>query len=136
MSGLDNYKVSETGCWEYEGFCLPNGYSRIKYDGKVRLGHRASWMEHRGPIQDGLCVLHKCDNRKCVNPDHLFLGTKKDNTSDMIAKGRHGTKRLTLREVFHMRRLRYSGVKHKRLAALFGCSESNVEKIVRRHVWV
>jgi HNH endonuclease len=93
-------------------------------------------MANNGDIPHGACVLHKCDNRKCINPNHLFLGTKRDNTQDMIAKGRRTATKLTKREVWHMRRLKYSGMKYERLASLFGVSVSLVQKIKRRLLWV
>jgi len=78
----------ETGCHEWTACLLPNGYGAIQLDGKKRSTHRVSWELHNGPIPDGLYVLHRCDNRKCVNPAHLFLGTHQDNMRDRDQKGR------------------------------------------------
>jgi len=75
-------------CWEWTGGCIPDGYGAKRWNGQNDLAHRVSWIISNGSIPDSLLVLHKCDNRKCVRPDHLFLGTKKDNSDDMIAKGR------------------------------------------------
>ncbi len=76
------------GCWEWP--LAPNtpGYGHFRFNGKTYQAHRASYEVNVGPIPDGLCVLHTCDNRLCVRPDHLWLGTKTDNMRDMIAKGR------------------------------------------------
>lgn len=80
------------GCWEYQGEIINTGYGTVRIgDGKHILAHRYSWMVSHGPIPEGLKVLHHCDNKKCVRPDHLFLGTLSDNTQDCIAKGRHYT---------------------------------------------
>jgi hypothetical protein len=76
-------------CWEWTGSVNEHGYGKLAIKSKVGAkAHRLSWEINCGPIPDGACVLHKCDNPPCVNPSHLFLGTKKDNTHDMRAKGR------------------------------------------------
>ena len=76
------------GCVEWTGHIDANGYGRFSADGKPRWAHRVSWEIAHGKIPYGKNVLHKCDNPKCVNPDHLFLGTQKDNVLDMRNKGR------------------------------------------------
>lgn len=65
-----------------------DGYACLHYNRTTVRAHRMSWIVHFGEIPKGLCVCHKCDNRICINPDHLFLGTHQDNNDDMIAKGR------------------------------------------------
>jgi hypothetical protein len=79
-------------CWEWVGPIGAGGYGAFGAADRAGLpqrAHRASWIIHFGPIPDGLNVLHHCDNRPCVRPSHLFLGTQADNIHDMIAKGRH-----------------------------------------------
>ena len=75
-------------CWEWTATLDGGGYGRIKSGGKLDGAHRVSWELHHGKIPVDRWVLHRCDNRKCVNPAHLFLGTRGDNVSDMVQKGR------------------------------------------------
>ena len=77
------------GCWLWAGSIGSYGYGRIERDGRQTGAHRRAWEVFRGPIPKGLILCHKCDVRACVNPDHIFLGTNKDNTADMWRKGRH-----------------------------------------------
>lgn len=85
----------ENACWIWNGATDGSGYGQVKNLGKILKAHRVSYELYIGPIPEGLCVLHNCpegDNPACVNPNHLWLGTKLDNTQDMIAKGRDNFK--------------------------------------------
>lgn len=90
------YRVDpETACWLWTGFLTSTGYGGVYVARKLCIASRVSWETHRGPIPKGLCVLHHCDVRPCINPEHLFLGTKGDNNRDCAAKGRYPNQKRT-----------------------------------------
>lgn len=135
------------GCWNYRHLAR-NGYGVLEIDYRPVRAHRFSWELHFGPVPDGMFVCHKCDNRACVRPSHLFLGTAADNTADMLRKGRaHGPKTVhrgqqngnsVLREadVRKIRRLYAKGTHNSgHLAPMFGVSQTTICNIIRRKVW-
>lgn len=136
---------NKRGCREWKKSLMKSGYGQVRRRGKTYTTHRFSYLLTHGVIPDGLCVLHKCDNRKCCNPDHLFLGTHQDNHDDMIAKGRKrwtpslGSKQVAakLREedVIVIRDKLASGERGKDVAAQFGVSPSAVSLIKRGKGW-
>jgi hypothetical protein len=79
--------VTEAGCWIWVG--AAGRYGNMTAFGRHMDAHRASWILHNGDVPDGMRVCHKCDVPLCVNPSHLFVATAKENTHDMIRKGRH-----------------------------------------------
>ena len=83
----DKVKIVD-GCWIWQGAKIKGGYGKITYNAKQMLAHRLSYQLNIGDIPKGLCVCHKCDTPSCINPEHLFAGTHKENTRDMINKGR------------------------------------------------
>ena len=106
-----------------------------------KSAHRYSWELHIGPIPNGICVLHSCDNRRCVNPAHLFLGSKFDNAQDAARKGRmqrgadRPLARLTEAKVREIRWRRAAGVTMNVLAIRFGVSRQTISNVVARRAW-
>lgn len=87
--------IPEAGCWLWTGTANERGYGRVYSGGRMWVAHRLSWTQANGPIPSGMFVCHKCDTPACVNPDHLFLGSPRDNVLDMVAKGRHRESKKT-----------------------------------------
>lgn len=86
---LKNCTFMPSGCWDWIANIVPNGYGQTTYRRKTgQRAHRISWLVWKGNIPEGLWVLHKCDNRKCINPEHLFLGNHEENMKDMKLKNR------------------------------------------------
>lgn len=129
-------------CWLWTGSTDSSGYGNFRVAQRATRTHRYSWELHRGPIPDGLQVLHHCDVRRCVNPDHLFLGTNDDNVADKVAKGRNvsfsgsrnGSARLTEDQVASIRQAYQPGLA-KVLARQYGVSDQTVLNIVHRRKW-
>lgn len=138
-------KVDKSGdCWAWTAAKLNNGYGQFKVRSyKVVTAHRLSYEMANGPINDGLFVCHTCDNPSCVNPDHLFLGTPKDNAQDMVSKGRgkaggpfigsaNGNATLNETAVEEIRSLPLS---YRALAKQFGVSKSQIARIKTGFAW-
>lgn len=85
---MERYRETPTGCWEFTGGRSGSGYGVISQAGKSLLAHRVSYELHKGPIPDGMVVMHSCDNPPCINPAHLSTGTAGDNNRDRSRKGR------------------------------------------------
>lgn len=148
--------TSGEGCWTWmEG--VSGGYGRVRgqtYGVSTTLAHRVAWVLAGNPDPGDLCVLHHCDNPPCVRPDHLFLGTRADNTADMMGKGRNrlntdsdsftkGTRnaraKLTNEQVVEIRQRALAGEHYTAVAEAFGISPTHACGIINgrswRHIW-
>jgi len=135
----------KNGCWQWVASTNNNGYGKINVGGAMKLAHRVSYELYVGPIPHGsgyhgTCVLHKCDNRLCVNPDHLFLGTQEDNLLDMSKKNRfraligekHGMSKLTEQDVLNIRGDNRASVA---IGRDYSVCSSLIRAIKRRELW-
>ena len=127
-------------CWEWQGARQNRGYGVFVHHGIHYLVHRLSYTLYKGHIPEGLCVCHTFDNRICVNPDHLWVGTQADNNYDMINKKRHYVlppkSKLTVEDVKEIR-IMYSpyACTYKSISEKYQISESCVHRIVKRLSW-
>jgi hypothetical protein len=136
--------VKTESCWLWQGRATQFGHGRLRYLGRAWMAHRLVWHLTYGPIPDGMLVCHHCDNPRCVNPDHLFLGTYSDNTQDMLRKGRGNppigerapAAKLTREQVRAIRdEYAAGGVFYHQLGTKYGVSEAMVHAIVARKQW-
>lgn len=118
-------------CWLWTASAQESGYGSFYFDGQLDRAHRVSWKLAHGSIPDGAMVLHHCDNPRCVNPSHLFLGTNTDNMRDMIRKGRHAKKLTPMQAIA----IRADERKHKEIAREYGVSRPLVSAIKRGDAW-
>ncbi len=131
-------------CWEWIGCKDIKGYGRVKYHRKVVAAHRIAYKLFFGSIPSNMQVLHKCDNRVCCNPSHLYLGTNSDNVRDKVARNRqyrpagllNNHVKLSISNISEIREL-YKIGKHsyRALAKRFNVTEPNIGYIVRRETW-
>ena len=154
-------KPMESGCIEWIGNIQTDGYGRFCFKRKIELAHRVSWRIYKGEIPHGACLLHKCDNPPCVNPDHLFLGDRGDNARDMASKGRqwiqqhperrldtlvcpihlkprgeqHGLAKLKESQVIAIRERSSRGELNKHLAAEFCVAPTLIGGIINGYIW-
>ena len=135
----------ETGCIEWQKARNYSGYGTLWFNGRAGGAHRAAWLVANGGIPSGMQVLHRCDNRLCINPDHLFLGTNADNVADKVAKGRqyrpyakgqaNGHSKLTDAEAALIREMANKGVANRPLAEKFGVSTMTISMIRNNKTW-
>ena len=141
--------IKKDGCWNWNGSFDKDGYSKmtVKTNMGFNRAHITSWKIHNGKIPEGLCVLHKCDNPSCTNPEHLFLGTAKDNTQDMIKKGRDGfniwnqlgslnpQSKLDENKVKEIKKMIQKGLKSLEISLKFNVSRRTITDIRLNKSW-
>lgn len=131
-------KVSKNdgdGCWEWTGVIQNEGYGRFWLKPKMITAHRFSYELHHGAIKCGALVLHRCDNPKCVRPDHLFLGTPADNMQDMLKKDRKRGIVLSVPTVKDIKRRLHTGECYKAIARDLGVTANSVYFIKIGKTW-
>jgi hypothetical protein len=132
-NNFDDWWISEpnTGCWLWLGGLDKDGYGWIALPKlKHARAHRFNYERIKGQIPFGFLVLHKCDMRSCVNPDHLFVGTQKDNQSDAVKKWRHSKQKFSEATLLAVRTDPRS---HRKIAAAYSISKSHVGWIKQRN---
>lgn len=132
-------------CWEWTASLQNKGYGQFQHGGRagtMKIASRVSWEIAYGSIPKGVGVLHDCDNPKCVNPNHLFLGTQKRNMEDAVQKGRQahgersGAHKLTVAKVIEIRK-RYNdgGISQETLAQEMGVTRRTIGRVVSKSIW-
>ena len=152
MNFLKRIVIDDKGCWLYQGYRMKSKaghkYGWVWFN-KTNMGaHRASWIVHYGEIPDKLFVCHKCDVPNCLNPDHLFLGTAKDNVQDMISKSRnapsafigkngekHSQAKLNVKQVIEIKEMLNKKVSFSKIASLYNVSKSTIGSIKGGKNW-
>jgi hypothetical protein len=129
-------------CWIWRGTLISCGYGIMRIEGTLKYVHRLVYEAYKGAIPKGLLVCHSCDTRACVNPEHLFLGTHKDNSNDMVRKRRstfgehHPFVKLTSDNVREIRKLNEAGIMNRRqIAKRFGVSMGCIQGVTDRVNW-
>jgi len=146
-------RVDRSGeCWYWTGRLNSDGYGSFDVGGTSMLAHRASWTLHRGPVPAGMHVLHSCDkvgdradkkSRRCVRPEHLYLGTHQRNMRDMAERGRanrplgerNPRARIRAADVPGIRARWAAGARQVDLAAEYGVRQTTISAIVRGETW-
>lgn len=127
---------SETGCLIWTGAKCSSGYGNVRHSGPVIATHRLVWILTHGNIPNGMCVLHRCDVRACLNIEHLFLGTVVDNNHDRHQKGRYKDRSKLTPELVKTIRSEYNGsISMKKLGRKYGVTAPTVYRALRRQLW-
>lgn len=142
---FNKYVIKQDGCWSWKGFIRPDGYTRMRIGfhtvKKSVGGHVVSWMIHKkvlkfdGFMEEGFYILHKCDNRKCTNPKHLYLGNNQDNMIDMVTRRRCKHAKLTVGQVRNIKKMLIEKVKIKDIAAQYNVNRATIRDIRNGLTW-
>jgi hypothetical protein len=153
---FEDHITRTDSCWLWDGTHTARGYGEFRIARRKTMAHRIAWERAFGSIPDGLCVLHECDVTRCVNPNHLFLGTRVDNAKDRDAKGRRrgvsssngthlstlrcglnhwGSKIRTVTAVHDIRARCATGERQKDVGERYGVTQRTISLIVRREQW-
>jgi hypothetical protein len=130
-------------CWNWGGYRDNKGYGRLGIKGRLIYAHRLSYTLNIGEIPKGLCVCHKCNNTSCCNPYHLYAGTPKDNSDDMIRANRqehrsgenHPHAKLTETQVLEIIKLLKTDMTHKEISDRFPVTRKNITRINTGRTW-
>lgn len=137
---FDRIEKTDTGCWLYTGGISSSGYGIVSVRNKSVHTHRLAYQLRCGSIPEGMCVLHRCDVRRCINPEHLFLGSLADNNRDCMRKGRtadrRGEKNTQVKypdaEIARLLEMHATGkYSQRQLAGIFHMSQQHISGIVR-----
>ena len=129
------FETLDTGCMVcVSHLANVSGYTYIQIKSKGRRLHRVIYELHNGPIPDGMFVCHTCDNPRCCNPEHLFLGSPYDNSVDMARKGRQVGQKLTVEAAKYIKE-NPDNLSQNRLAAIHNVSRRNIRKILSGEAW-
>lgn len=140
---MSNTIKQPTGCWEWQKSKNKNGYGQIRLGKTMVRTHRLSYQLFKGPIPVKMHVCHSCDNPSCINPDHLWVGTQKDNMKDMVNKGRSkgvnlGSKnpksKLTEQQILEIREL-IGTIPVKEIAKKYNIGDIVIYNIKNRRLW-
>lgn len=150
------YTINSNDCWEWSGALNDSGYGMVTYNQKVQKAHRISWLIFKGEIPLKKLICHHCDNRKCVNPKHLYIGTHQDNSRDAVNRRRywygeewrkrnqvvlnrvgekHHNSKLTLNSVKDIFELKELGLSQVEIGSIFGVSYSTIGEVLRGQIW-